>query len=251
MLRRSIALQRQSAAARTLQGSSRLPLVARTPVRGATAPSAQTFATCPRLSAALRSSSRRCAESTTPQSSIGDPAEREAQKLLEEGTAKLETGDFEGAKESYLKSLSVLPTASTHFNLGVVYFRLSNLPEAMKSFETCLKLSPDSADAHTNLASCYVMSSPSRPDLAVEHLQKATALDNQDGESWFNLGAVLEACERLEEALKAYERSKDLGIERADENKRNVVAKILAAKLANANKDSDKSAEESKGTDSA
>lgn len=77
------------------------------------------------------------------------------------------------------------------------------------------------------------MSSPSRPDLAVEHLQKATALDPQDGESWFNLGAVLEACERLEESWKAYEKSKDLGVERAEENKRNVVAKILAAKLAN------------------
>lgn len=153
-------------------------------------------------------------------------------------------------------SLSIMPTSSAHFNLGVVHFRLSDLPAAIASFEACLKLSPEASDAYTNLASCYVMSSPPRPDLAVEHLQKATSLDPRDGESWFNLAAVLEACERLEESVKAYEKSIELGIDRAEENKRNCVAKILAARLAVVGeeekraKEAAQSAEQAKAKDS-
>lgn len=75
------------------------------------------------------------------------------------------------------------------------------------------------------------MSSPSRPDLAIDHLKSAAKISPQDAEVQFNLGAVLEACEQLEEALKAYERAQEGGIDRAKENIRNVNAKILAVKF--------------------
>lgn len=134
-------------------------------------------------------------------------------------------------------SNSIKESSSSHFNLGVVHFQTSDLPASIASFQRSLSLSPQSSDTHTNLASAYVMSSPARPDLAVEHLQKAVEIDRaagpgaEDGEVWFNLGAVLEACERLEESVKAYEKARELGIERAGMNLRNVTAKILAVKV--------------------
>lgn len=159
-------------------------------------------------------------------------------------------------------SLTIHPSSTAHFNLGVVHFRLQDLPAAIKSFEASLALSKEQtsssssksttsssdegapssdaeqefqslgdADAHTNLASCYILSTPPRPDLAVQHLQSAVSLSPTDGESWFNLGAVLEACERLEESVKAYEKAQELGVERAEENLRNVGGKILASRL--------------------
>lgn len=152
--------------------------------------------------------------------------------------------------------MTIHPSSTAHFNLGVVYFRLEDLPAAIKSFEASLALSKEQnrvksvdsdaessteeakeftdlgdADAHTNLASCYILSQPPRPDLAVSHLQSAVQLSPTDGESWFNLGAVLEACERLEESAKAYEKAQEQGVERATENLRNVGGKILAARL--------------------
>ena len=48
----------------------------------------------------------------------------------------------------------------------------------------------------------------------------AAQITPDDPEVQYNLGAVLEACEQLEEAVKAYERAHKGGIERAQENLR-------------------------------
>lgn len=49
------------------------------------------------------------------------------------------------------------------------------------------------SDTHQNLGAAYILSVPSRADLALEHLQKALELTPDDGEICFNLAAVLEA----------------------------------------------------------
>ncbi len=77
------------------------------------------------------------------------------------------------------------------------------------------------------------MSKPSRPDLAVSHLKTAASITPDDPEIQYNLAAVLEACEQLEEALVAYKRALEGGIQRAEQNIRNCSAKILSAKFAN------------------
>ena len=61
----------------------------------------------------------------TPHSTASDPAEVEAQRCLEQGTAKLEEGDVETAKELYKRSVEVKRTASSLFNLGVTHYHLS------------------------------------------------------------------------------------------------------------------------------
>ncbi|WFD44179.1 hypothetical protein MPSI1_002845 [Malassezia psittaci] len=81
------------------------------------------------------------------------------------------------------------------------------------------------------MASAYIMSKPSRPDLALEHLRTAASQSPDDAEIHFNLGAVLEACEELEEAIEAYEKAVQGGIQRAEQNVRNCMAKLMAARL--------------------
>ena len=107
-----------------------------------------------------------------------------------------------------------------------------------------------------DLASAYIISPISRPDLALQHLQYvrtaptvqivlthllsiASSLAPEDPEIAFNLAAVLEACMfqktrsldhcvtlltggRLEDALTYYKRSKEFGVERAAVHIRNV-----------------------------
>ncbi|PWZ03029.1 TPR-like protein [Testicularia cyperi] len=181
---------------------------------------------------ALMLSQRTYATSTTPASSAVDPADEESQRFLEEGTMHLESGDLEQAKKSYQRSLEIKESASALFNLGVCYYHDRNLDGAIESWKGSLRLSPDSADAHTNLASAYVLSKPSRPDLAVSHLKTAASITPDDPEIQYNLAAVLEACEQLEEALTAYKRALDGGIQRAEQNIRNCSAKLLSAKFA-------------------
>ncbi|WFD40890.1 uncharacterized protein MJAP1_003881 [Malassezia japonica] len=166
-----------------------------------------------------------------PSVSLKDPVEDESQRHLELGTLALEMGDLEKAIAEYQKSIEVQENASAYYNIGVCKYQEQDLEGAISAWKEALRLSPDSPDAHTNLASAYVMSKPSRPDLAIEHLQTAASQTPDDAEIQFNLGAVLEACEQLEGAVEAYKKASLGGIERAEQNVRNCTAKLMAARL--------------------
>ena len=43
------------------------------------------------------------------------------------------------------------------------------------------------ADTHTNLGAAYILSTPPRPDKALEHLQQALMLSPEDGEVSFEI----------------------------------------------------------------
>ncbi|OJT08287.1 hypothetical protein TRAPUB_826 [Trametes pubescens] len=185
----------------------------------------------PRVKASLSTSAQRWATSTTPNSSAVNPAEVEAMQCLEEGTQKLEEGDVQAAKELYKRSVDIKKTASSLFNLGVTHYHLKEYDDAIAAWKEAIALQPTSADAHTNLASAYIVSAVSRPDLALHHLRVAASLAPEDAEIAFNLAAVLEACGFLEESLEHYKRAKDFGVARAEMHIRNVGAKILGRKL--------------------
>ncbi|KAI5121501.1 hypothetical protein M0805_006538 [Coniferiporia weirii] len=173
----------------------------------------------------------RFATSTTPHSTAVDPAETEAFSCLEKGTQKLEEGDVEGAKAYYQRSVDIKRDAGSLFNLGVTHYHLKEFDDAINAWKASIELQPSSPDAHTNLASAYIISPISRPDLALHHLRIASSLAPEDPEIAFNLAAVLEACGRLDESLTHYKRSKDYGVERAEVHIRNVGAKILGQKM--------------------
>ncbi|KAJ8094669.1 hypothetical protein PM082_010675 [Marasmius tenuissimus] len=174
---------------------------------------------------------QRNATSVTPHSTASDPAEVEALRCLEEGTQKLEEGDVQAAKTLYKRSTEIKPNASSLFNLGVTHYHLKEFDEAIAAWKESIALQPQSPDAHTNLASAYIISPIPRPDLALHHLNIASSLSPEDPEIAFNLAAVLEATGRLEEALEQYKRSRDFGVDRAAMHIRNVSAKILGKKM--------------------
>lgn len=199
--------------------------------------------TCPETLGTHRlSTSKRWATSVTPHSTASDPGEIEALRCLEQGTAKLEEGDVHAAKALYQRSAEIKRNASSLFNLGVTHYHLKEYDEAIAAWKESIALQPSSADAHTNLASAYIISPVSRPDLALHHLQIASSLSPEDPEIAFNLAAVFEATGRLEDALAQYQRSREFGVERASVHIRNVSAKILGQRI-KAAQDAEKSEE--------
>ncbi|KXN81544.1 hypothetical protein AN958_04481 [Leucoagaricus sp. SymC.cos] len=171
------------------------------------------------------------ATSVTPHSTASDPAEAEAIRCMEQGTAKLEEGDVQAAKELYKRSADIKKNASSLFNLGVTHYHLKEYDDAIAAWKESIALQPTSPDAHTNLASAYIISPVPRPDLALHHLEIASSLSPEDPEIAFNHAAVLEATGKLEEALEKYKLSKQFGVERAAMHIRNVSAKILGKKM--------------------
>ena len=86
--------------------------------------------------------------------------------------------------------------------MSFFYLHTGDLVGAIESWKAALATAPDSPDAHTNLASAYIMSKPPQGELALSHLKYVTGtysrtaaeLSPDDGEIQFNLATVLEAC---------------------------------------------------------
>lgn len=87
--------------------------------------------------------------------------------------------------------------------------------DAIDSFERSLDYEPNQADAHTNIASAYLMLK-NVPE-AIKHLEQASNFNPLDGEIQYNLGCVYEAMGNLEGAKTRFERAGILGIEKADQ----------------------------------
>ncbi|EKC98664.1 hypothetical protein A1Q2_07024 [Trichosporon asahii var. asahii CBS 8904] len=105
-----------------------------------------------------------------------------------------------------------------------------NLPAAIEAWKQSIKLEP-SADAYTNLGSAYMMSQPPNAPEAIKALTAALEIAPEDPEIQYNLAAILEATNSLEQALALYKKAHSGGIERAATNVRNVGAKILAQRM--------------------
>ncbi|KAG0151674.1 hypothetical protein CROQUDRAFT_71401 [Cronartium quercuum f. sp. fusiforme G11] len=178
----------------------------------------------------LTSSITRQASPTASPPTSHDPLEAESQRLIDQASGLLEKGDVEGAKALYQKSVSMKSSSTGYYNLGITLYQLKRLPEAIKAWESSLNLAA-SSDVHTNLASAYILSEPPQPHKALEHLKSAVELDPEDGEIRFNLAAVNEANNHLDDALAEYHHAKRLGIARAEQNIRNVGAKLLRRRL--------------------
>ena len=136
----------------------------------------------------------------------------------------------ENASADYNLGICQYQDRMYHFD-GYIYDNADDLEGAIASWNAALRLAPDSPDAHTNLASAYIMSKPPQADKALKHLITAASQSPDDGEIHFNLGTVLEACEQLESAIDAYKKALKNGVDRADQNVRNCTAKLLSARL--------------------
>ncbi|WVW84870.1 hypothetical protein I302_106905 [Kwoniella bestiolae CBS 10118] len=185
--------------------------------------SRRTFA--PGLSSSSAFPNRGYATSSGEASTV-DPALTRALDLLESGTRALEDGDLSKAAKLYRESVEAKETSEGWHNLGNCEYHLQNKVAAVEAWGKSIELQP-SADAHTNLASAYVLDSPPKPALAIKHLTSALELSPEDPEIAFNLAAVLESTGQLEPSLTLYKKAQSGGIERAAQNVRNVSAKII------------------------
>ncbi|OCF35132.1 hypothetical protein I316_03173 [Kwoniella heveanensis BCC8398] len=169
---------------------------------------------------------RRAYATASSEASTIDPTVTRAFDLLESGTRALEEGDLAAAAKLYRESVEVKETSEGWHNLGNCEYHLQNKVAAVEAWGKSIELQP-SADAHTNLASAYVLDNPPKPALAIKHLTAALELTPEDPEIAFNLAAVLESTGNLDTALTLYKKAQSGGIERAAQNVRNVSAKII------------------------
>ncbi|KAJ8324826.1 hypothetical protein QVD99_002826 [Batrachochytrium dendrobatidis] len=136
--------------------------------------------------------------------------------------------DIAGAIEAFEKSVHSQPTSDAHFNLGNCFHIQGKHDKALLQWNMSLELLPR-ADAHVNIANVYAII---KQDLetATPHYEAALELTPDDGEVHYNYGVVLDASSKLELAVEHYQKARKLGVELAEKNLRNVLAKLIGQK---------------------
>ncbi|CAO3692977.1 unnamed protein product [Rhizopus stolonifer] len=137
----------------------------------------------------------------------------DAEEQIKIGSDYLNKGSIDLAMNSYHKSVQIAPSGAGYFNIGVCYFQMGKYKDAIKSFENSLNFTPNSADAHTDIASAYLMLKDTTQ--AIRHLEQASNFNPLDGEVQYNLACVYEAVSRLNDAKVKFERAEIMGIDKA------------------------------------
>ena len=98
---------------------------------------------------------------------------------------------------------SVEHYAEAHYNLGFVLQQGGKLQDAIRHYETALRIEPDYAEAHNKLGTA--LGSLNRLDEAIRHLEEALRISPKNAEVHNNLGVTLGRLGKLQEAIGHFE----------------------------------------------
>jgi len=123
------------------------------------------------------------------------------------GVAFEKAGAWDRARDAYGRAASADPSKALYrFNSGNVLARLGQKSEAEQAYREAIRLTPDFADAHNNLA-CLLLDLP-RPEDARREAEAAVAIGGARLASYLDtLGQAQMALGRLPEAAETFRRA--------------------------------------------
>ena len=104
-----------------------------------------------------------------------------------------------------------LANAENLYRKGEILMRQGNFRGAFDFLKPAVELWPDECAYQSALGWTYYKKTPSEPEAARAHLERALAIDGEDGVTLFRLGVVLRALGQSEQAQAAHARASRLG----------------------------------------
>jgi tetratricopeptide (TPR) repeat protein len=126
-----------------------------------------------------------------PQTRAQNTARRDTKSQTELADAEklLGQGRLPEARESVEEILRQRPTAEGYNLLGIICSSEKDYAAAQEAFERALKLGPNSAKTHNNLANLYV--AEGKPELAETEFRRALAIAPTNSDANYNYGVFL------------------------------------------------------------
>ena len=117
-----------------------------------------------------------------------------------------QAGKLQDALIANLRELEISPDdAEAHSNLGITLKELGRLEEAEASYNKAIAIKPELAEAHSNLGN--TLQELGRPEEAEASYKKAIAIKPELAEAHNNLGNTLQKLGRLDEAEASYNKA--------------------------------------------
>lgn len=162
---------------------------------------------------------------------LSELSPNDANPLVQQSRALVNTGDFEGAVKIAGEALARDATsAEPHQAMGRAYLAAGNLQEAIDSFHKAIEKNPEHGYAMNNLGFAYLRANQNTQAAFI--LEKAAELLPHVAYVQNNLGVALERIGRSEEAKAAYQKAMDL-------SPKYVKARVNSARIAKVAKVSD------------
>ncbi len=148
------------------------------------------------------------ARAETPEGVAAEPLDK-ADALWRQGYALHLMGAFEDAIDLYERSIEIRPTAEAHTFLGWSLSHVGRTEEAVAECKKAIPLDPDFGNPYNDIG-VYLIDL-GRFDEAIPWLEKAMRAKRYCCYQFphYNLGRILLAKERLEDAERAFERALD------------------------------------------
>ncbi len=116
---------------------------------------------------------------------------------------KMILGDIDGAERTYRTAVKLNPeNANVHFNLATILIEKRRLSEAGFHCREALRIDPEAFEAHLNLGRILV--DMGKLDEATEHLREAIRLRPNDALAAYHLASALEQKEQYGAAVRYY-----------------------------------------------
>lgn len=131
------------------------------------------------------------------------------------GVTQFDAGQLPGAIESYQTALRLKPVyPEAQNNLGYALTRAGQLPEAIRHLEAALAMKPDYAIAHSNLGNALLLAGR-LPD-AIQHYEMALRTQPNDPKMHYNLGNALLQAGQISAAIGQYQAALQIDPESPD-----------------------------------
>src|ERR1017187_679188 len=93
--------------------------------------------------------------------------------------------------------------AERHNSLGAQLFQAGQVPEAIREYETALRLKPDYAEAHIDLGTALARLGSTED--AMRHYEEALRIEPDNPEAHYNIGYALYREDQIQDAIKEFE----------------------------------------------
>jgi tetratricopeptide (TPR) repeat protein len=122
---------------------------------------------------------------------------------LKLGIAFTDQGRIDEAIREYQTAIKLKPDfADAYFNLGAAYFAKNRIDEAINEYQSAIKLNSDYVKPHNNLGNAYI--AQGRIDEAIREYQTALKLKPDYVDAHYNLGLAYAAQGRIDEAINEF-----------------------------------------------
>lgn len=129
-------------------------------------------------------------------------------QFIEEGNRLFNDSNFQGAIEYYTKAIVQNSDPEVFYLMGLTYFNLQRVMDAISDYTMAIKLKPTYVEAYYNRGIAYEFLK--KPTQCIEDFTKAIEFNSSNIEAYYHRGLAYSSLKKYEESIDDFSKAIDL-----------------------------------------